>query len=61
MRLIIPKCLMAKLTYFRAYKVDIGIKNIILKLFIIRSLYSEGKKTSGHFGIMHQFFQKVLR
>lgn len=52
---------MAKLTYFRAYKVDIGIKNIILKLFIIRSLYSEGKKTSGHFGIMHQFFQKVLR
>ena len=49
---------MAKLTYFIAY---IGIKNITLKLLIIRPLYSKGKKTGGHFGIMYQFFQKVLR
>lgn len=35
---------MAKLTYFIAYKVDIGIKNITLKLLIIRPLYSKGKK-----------------
>ena len=52
---------MAKLTYFIAYKVDSGIKNITLKLLIIRPLYSKGKKTGGHFGIMYQFFQKVLR
>ena len=35
---------MAKLTYFIAYKVDIGIKNITLKLLIIRHYILKVKK-----------------
>lgn len=52
---------MAKLTCFRVCEVDIGIKKITLKSFIIRLLYFEGEKMCGHFGVMYQFFQKVLR